>query len=425
MRLLKENKLLLLIILLALLLRVAPIIFLEFKDPGYHARNINEIEFYYDDVARSLIAGKGFVHSMDPRSETSPYNFKPGTPFGFVPPLYAWWLYIIYFIFGPNVLIAKLFQSILDASSCLMIFIIGSKIFRNQRTSLLASGLYAVYPLAIVMCNTLYYQIPMNIALCWMILCFMAPVTFKNGIWTGMSVAISSLAKPVTLPLIAIIPIIRVVESYVNKTKLKLAMLWAIAFIVASIVTLTPWTIRNYIVFEKFVPVQQGGPEAFHQGSKEDYIDLDVTNLRKKYGDFGIARDQLTKVAIYNHINHFRNDPIDYIRFLGKKFLLTWYNTEGKSKNFYVSLIQLPFLLSAVLGLLLHFKFWMRDKNWYVPATVLYICAIQVATFPLVRYTLAVMPLVMLVAASGIDILLSKWVEIRTRHANLVEKQER
>jgi len=49
-----------------------------------------------------------------------------------------------------------------------------------------------------------------------------------------------------------------------------------------------------------------------------------------------------------------------------------------------------------------YFKFWLKKPNWYIPALILYICGIQVVIFPLARYTLAVMPLVMLMAAFGL-----------------------
>ena len=55
----RPNRSILWIFLLAFLLRAAPNIWLEWKEPGWHASNINEIEFYYDDVARSLILGEG------------------------------------------------------------------------------------------------------------------------------------------------------------------------------------------------------------------------------------------------------------------------------------------------------------------------------------------------------------------------------
>ncbi|MFZ3091293.1 MAG: glycosyltransferase family 39 protein [Nitrospirota bacterium] len=398
--------LLILIFILAFFLRVAPNIYLELRQPGWHANNINEMEFYYDDVARSLIAGKGFVHSVDPRSEGSPYKFQPGTPFHFVPPLYAWWLGIVYFLFGPNVLIAKILQCLMDASVCLLLYKIG-RIITDNRVSLTAAFLYAVYPLAIYTSTRLYYQIPMNLALCWLIVSFAAPVNLKNGMWTGIAMALSALAKPVTLPFLVLIPVIRLFESFNEKVPIKSSLLWSISFLLAASLTLSPWTIRNYTVFHKFIPIQGGGGAPLIQGSKEEYIDLDVDTLRKKYGQsFEVKNDQFVEVALNNHLNHLKNAPLDYIRFLVKKFLLTWYNTEGKNKNFLTLLMQLPFLIFALFGFITSFKYWLRKPNWYILGLISFITGIQVIFFPLARYTLAIMPLVMLLAALGINKLL-------------------
>ena len=406
-----EIKLLLCIVGMAFVFRAGPVVLLECRSPGYHASHINEIEFYYDDVARSLLAGAGFVHSVDPRPET-PYQFEPGTAFSFVPPLYAWWLFLVYSIFGPNVFIAKILQSLMDASVCIIIFLIGRKMFENPVPALIAAGLYAVYPLAIVMNTTLYYQIPMNLALSWLVLCLMGAWTVRNGIWSGALLGIASLAKPITLPLIVLVPVVRIAQTFIGKMPVQRAVRWSIAFMLLSVAVLTPWTVRNYLVFEEFVPVQKGGPEPFYQGSREVFIDLDVITLRERYGDFGVERDRLFDAALRNHIDHLNGNPIDYVRFMGKKFLLSWYNTEGKTKNPYVLLIQIPFLALAVSGLLMRPGLWLSNANWYIPAAILYVSAIQVATFPLARYTLAVMPLVMLPAASSLHVIALKTLEI-------------
>lgn len=395
---------LLLIFILACVLRVAPIVYEEWKSPGWHAENINEIEFYYDDVARSLLVGKGFVHSVNSRSPDQPFSFEPGTPFHFVPPLYAWWVYLIYFIFGPSIFIAKIIQCFLDASVCLLIYLLGSRVFIDNIKALLSAALYAVYPLAIVSCSALYYQIPLNILLVLVILGYIAPVNCKNGLWTGIAVGASALAKPVTLPFLILLPAMRVLESSVKKGAMRPALVWGFVFIFAGLATLAPWTIRNYLVFHKFVPVQHGGEEVLVQGSKEEYIDLDVNTLRQRYPKGLAAPNQLTQTAIANHLDHLREAPVDYIRFISKKFILTWYNTEGKQKNSKALLVQTPFLFFAMIGLLFSARSWSRRPGIYIAACILYVCLIQVMLFPLVRYTLAVMPLVMTLAADGLII---------------------
>ena len=409
-RWLRRNRTLLLIFFLAVLLRAIPNIWLEWKEPGWHASNINEIEFYYDDVARSLILGEGFVHSVNPRSSTSEYKFSPGTPFHFVPPLYAWLLGIEYFVFGPNVFLAKLVQCFLDAFACLLVYRIGVRML-DRRTALIAATLYEIYPLAIVVSTRLYYQTLLNLALCWIVLCMAARVTVRNGIWTGIAVGVSALAKPITLPLILIVPAIKMLETIRVRATIRPHVSWLLAFAIAFALTLAPWTIRNYIVFDRFIPVQDGAGVVLIQGSREAYVDLDVVSLRREYGaDFEIAEGEFASTALSNHWTHLVSNPVDYFRFLGKKFLLAWYNTEGKDKNAMVLLVQLPFIVAALFGLIAWFPLWTRIPNVYVVGLILYISALQVALFPLVRYTLAVMPLVMLPAALAINkVLCRRW----------------
>jgi len=398
---------------LAVVLRATPIVFREVREPGWHARNLDNIGWYYDDVARSLIVGEGFVHSVNPRPEC-PWGFKPGTPFHFVPPLYAYWLGLVYFVFGPNLVLAKILQCFMDASVCLLLYVLARRVTGDRKTALLSALLYAVYPLSIYACQWLNYQKPLNLALVWIVLCLTAPVTWRNGMWTGLAVGVSALAKPVTLPLIALIPVVKGVECMWRKVSMKVCLLWCLVFVVVCLATLTPWTIRNYLVFDGFVPVQNGGGGPLFHGSKEKYVDLDVGTFAKKYKDeIDAARGNFARAAINNHLEHLRSAPLDYFRFLGKKFLLTWYNTESRTKNTPALIIQTPFLLLAILGLVCAARLWLKRGNWYVPGMVLYFGAVYTAFHPYIRYMVAVMPLVMVVAAVG-----GMWL---LRKLNLVE----
>jgi hypothetical protein len=224
--------------------------------------------------------------------------------------------------------------------------------------------------------------------------------------WTGVAMATSSLAKPVTLPFLFILPIVKLLENIKDFTSFKLALKWSSAFLITAIIVFTPWTARNYLLFHRFVPIQDGAGAPFLQGSKEKYIDLDVDNLRKIYGEeLSVSPEQMNTRAINNHLQHFDENRLDYIRFMVKKFSLTWFNTEGKKKNMTALLIQIPFLFFAIIGFACDFKYWVRRQNWYVPALIIYFCAIQVVIFPLLRYTLAVMPLVLILSSRGILLL--------------------
>ncbi len=379
---------------LAFLLRAAPLVYLEVREPGWHASHIEELEFYFDDVGRSLITGSGFVHSVNPRPNCT-YGFKPGTPFEFEPPLYAFWIGAVYSVLGPNIFLAKVLQALMDASACLLLYVLCRRVtagtrFDSPATALFSALLYAVYPLAIQVGMHLYYQVPMNLILIWLVLCLLSPATWRNGLETGLAVGLSALAQPVTLPLLAILPLLRIRR-----------LMWCFCFAAAGVAAIAPWIIREYEVFHQFVPIRNGAPGTLLQGSTEAYLNMTTAEAQVAMRRDVPSASECTRAAVTNHLDHFKAAPLNYLRFLAKKFLMAWYNTEGKAKNRLCLLIQGPFLALAVLGLALPRGMWLKNRNWYLPAMVLYFCAVEMALLPLVRYTLAVMPLVMVPAGIG------------------------
>lgn len=398
----KSCYLIFLLVVFAFLVRISYPIYLEMKNEGYHERNINEIEFYYDDVARSIVAGKGFVHSENPNKYTK-FKFEPGTPFNFVPPLYALLVAFVYKIFGPNVLYAKIITSLFDALVCLYIYLICKQIFHNRKLGLLASALYSVYPFAIYMASIMYYQTLLNLCLCIMVFCLLkARANWRNGAACGVAFGLSALAKPVTLPLIIFLPFIKFLEYIFKKIACDNFIQWTAFFVFAGVVVLLPWTVRNYIVFHEFVPVQKGGPAAFFQGSREEYIDVDVDTLRVKFKEDFSDTPSMYKRGFDNHIHQLVDSPMAYLAFLVKKFAYSWFNTEGKTDNTKALLVQSPFLLMALIGFVSALKMWFRNFNYYIFIIVMFIVGVQVLYFPLVRYTLSVMPLMMIYSSVGI-----------------------
>ncbi len=335
---------------LAFVLRAAPIVYLEVREPGWHANHIEELEFYYDDVGRSLMLGKGFVHSVNPRPNCA-WGFQPGTPFDFEPPLYACWIGAVYWLFGPNIFLGKILQCAMDSSVCLLLYMLARRVSGGRMTALCSALLYAIYPLAIVIGLHYYYQIPLNLIVIWLVLCLMAPATWKNGIWTGLAVGLSALAQPVTLPLLAILPIVRFGECLRRTLAARSWLLWCLVFSAAGLGALAPWTMRNYELFHRLVPIRNGAEGTMLQGSTDAYLDLTTDAAQKTMREAVSAPGDCLRAAVENHLQHVKAAPLDYFRFLGRKFLMAWYNTEGKAKNRLALEIQLPFLALAVLGL--------------------------------------------------------------------------
>ena len=65
----------------------------------------------YDDYALNLLGGFGFSA-----------NIKR-------PPVYPLFLTVIYFFFGHNFLAVRVVQAVLDAATCVLVYLLGKKIF--------------------------------------------------------------------------------------------------------------------------------------------------------------------------------------------------------------------------------------------------------------------------------------------------------
>ena len=90
----------------------------------------------YSNIALNFLQGKGFIQTI------RPYEF-------ITPPLYPLFLSFIYLIFGKeNYLAAVIIQSLFGASTCVLIYLIGRKIF-NTGVGILSSLYFAIYPISI------------------------------------------------------------------------------------------------------------------------------------------------------------------------------------------------------------------------------------------------------------------------------------
>ena len=266
----------------------------------------------------------------------------------------------------------------------------GGDAFDSPATALFSALLYAVYPLAIQVGMHLYYQVPMNLILIWLVLCLLSPATWRNGLETGLAVGLSALAQPVTLPLLAILPLLRIRPP--------------------DVVLLLCRGGRGGDCALDHTRVRGISPVRAHSQRRAGHSAARLDRSLSEYDHRGGASGDATRRAVGERMHsRGRNEPFgpfqggaaELSAFLAKKFLMAWYNTEGKAKNRLCLLIQGPFLALAVLGLALPRGMWLKNRNWYLPAMVLYFCAVEMALLPLVRYTLAVMPLVMVPAGIG------------------------
>ena len=235
MRLTSEKSILLLIFFFALLLRVTSILNWE----GKNSVGISDEE-YYDTLALNL-------------SNYYQFSYYKGKPTAGITPLYPIFLSILYSIFGHNYLVVRFTQAILGSLICIITYFIAKLLF-NKKIALASLIIIAICPTLIeysryLMAETLFVFL-FTLSIFYLLKADREKL-LKNKMIAGILMGLTSLTKPVVvlfLPLLILWLLIFLKNSYF-KEKLKTQLIITSFFFL----TLTPWIIRNFVIYHKFV----------------------------------------------------------------------------------------------------------------------------------------------------------------------------
>ena len=199
----------------------------------------------YHRIATSLAEGQGYVNTA-------------GRSTAWRPPGYPAFLALIYRVTGSSVGAATIVQSFVGALAVLMLMLLGSTVL-NQIEGVIAAVIAAVYPLFVSLPRLLLSE---NLSLLLTITTLCAVAMYLKSprvewlvLFGGVS-GVNTLVRGGNLMLPVILGaglLIVAIRSKPDEWKhLSVRLLLPIALFV---VILAPWTVRNYRVFHRFVPV--------------------------------------------------------------------------------------------------------------------------------------------------------------------------
>jgi 4-amino-4-deoxy-L-arabinose transferase-like glycosyltransferase len=205
----------------------------------------------YDSLARGMLEGKGYVY----RGGHALY--APGYPL---------FLAGVYTVAGRGVWPVLLLQSLLGAGSCLLLYLIGRR--AGDLQARLASLLLALSPGHVYYTNALRFEVLSAFlalaALHLFLLSLDRPVWWR-GLATGVVTGASILVRVPTMLLGAAF---LALAWRRHESSWPRAALRALAPIVAGVVlAIGPWTVRNYVVLHRFVPISVDFGHNFHLGN--------------------------------------------------------------------------------------------------------------------------------------------------------------
>jgi 4-amino-4-deoxy-L-arabinose transferase-like glycosyltransferase len=199
----------------------------------------------YQRHAVSIAAGLGY-----PSTEIA----TPGTPSAFRPPAYPYLLGGLYAVVGVHLNAGRLLGAILGALAVVLLAYLGRAVW-NRRIGLLAGALTAIYlPLialnATLLSESLFLPVELGVALC-LVPCSRRPEQLRWPILAGALCAVAALTRAVADAWL--LPVVAVVVLAAPAARRRWRSM--IAALVAFVVVLSPWTVRNLTTFHAFVPI--------------------------------------------------------------------------------------------------------------------------------------------------------------------------
>lgn len=338
-------------------------------------------------IAASIAQGKGF---------SSPLRLVQTGPTAWFTPIYPYLLAGIFKLFGvysyTSNIVIRLVDNAFSAFTCWPIYAIGAKAF-SKRIAAAAAWIWVVFPMSLYFSTVWVW----DTALSALLLALLVAATFElRGSqrlisWVGYG-ALWALAAMVNPGVVSILPALAVWAIWPLRARLATAGRLVLASSLIFAAGITPWTIRNYVVFHKFIPFRSNFALELWLGNNPGVPDSwspwlhpdDDLSEAAKYArmteiPYMQEKQQETVRFIFTH-------PLDSLNFTLHRFSNNWLGMD-QSPSAVWNRVSLPvklvilgnclFPLLALLGVLFAYR---QQNEAAIPL------ALVLLFFPLVFY---------------------------------------
>jgi 4-amino-4-deoxy-L-arabinose transferase-like glycosyltransferase len=372
---------------------------------------------HYDDIASNLAAGNGFSMSNEHLLEADrPADGGPSAT-ARRPPLYPVFLSLFYRVLGQNYLPVLIVQAALGTLVCYLIYALAMAAFGRRQAAQVALGLAVVYPPFVRYCAGLLTE---TIFLLLTVAAFLAAAAvvakgrFSMSVLAGGLGGLAMLCRPTAmffLPLQGIILLWARGGSSGSRRWISHMLAYAVAF---SLV-MSPWLIRNYVVFDTFIPgFTSAGYNLFmgtyppSRGLANVDPELHPDELKRELEGKGeIEADAVFRRAAFRNV---ADHPLEYMKLVSMKLVRGWFVIKSGHRWAPTPLsvaVHGPLLAFALAGMILE---WKRRPFavFLIAAGAVAFTGFHALVVSNLRYNLPAVPFAIILASVALAALASK-----------------
>ena len=320
-----------------------------------------------------------------------------------MPPLYAFYLYLFTFLKleTQNFILLILISQILIASISILIFYKINRFFFSEKISFLSSIIFSLFPLYLY-AGSQISSISLQVFLTIVFLFLFIKITKNKNLFNFSFFAFVGGLLILLRGEFWAIYIISIVYLYFF-LKINFKNIFIIMLI--TLITVSPYLSRNYIIFNKFTVLESFGYNLWkgnHPYAKENSIvegsEITNENLLKEINKIKIDkfyRINFDSLFLEHAINNIKSDPLGHMIFVIKKGLsFIFISFSSVDEKYWNPLNFIPLLIIGFTSLV---GIFLSDKKSPLFNYLILLFLVNIAIFSTVsimpRYNLIILPL--------------------------------
>ncbi len=340
-------------------------------------------------IGAAIASGQGF---------SNPF-MAPTGPTAWEPPLYPYLIAGVFQIFGiysrASALVLLTINSFFSALTCIPIFLIARRIF-SEKVAVGSAWTWALLPYVMYWCTRWVWETSLSALLValifWLALTMEEREGLKPWLWFGLLWGIAALNSTV---LLSFLPVSGLWAWYHRARLRKRSLAGVVLASVVFVACITPWTVRNYRTFGRFIFIRDNYGAELRQGNGNGADGTWMQYLHPTQDLY--AMRQYTAMGELTYIAMRKRQAVDYIKadygrfaiLSLKRFVYFWNGPPKVSEIWWLAEARnWLFLASSAL------TFWglgralRRHKPgaWLLFWLILLFPAIYYFVFPMQRY---------------------------------------
>ncbi len=382
------------IVVTSLFLRLAYVVVFEAEiTPG-------DDPYYYVRTAESILDGEGYhVDNL----------------LAYQPPLYTYFMAGVFAVSGRSIDGVRIVQAFLGSIVCLVLFFIG-RMCASKRAGLIAAGLCAVYPALVHYSVQMWSEQFFTFLMMMAVLCLLVSEKRSSIPWrivTGVIIGLAALTREVGGLVLFAFGFYFVLHY--RGLLISLKKWWPIALF--AIITISPWTIRNYLVFDRVVPISTNGGINFYMGNNPEANGtyewaLPPGATWNEESPNGVYETQASTLGYQHGLQFITENPGQFMVLVGKRImhmLQPPYRVIDFEESKLETTVKLIWLIMHVLLLIFAFVigpvYLRRDSGmlWFWLVILFALLLPHLITYGATRYHIPMIPFMALITAIVLD----------------------